>query len=338
MTYRIAQWTVGNVGKAAIEAMRDDPALELVACYARPGEKTGKDVGELAGVGPIGVPVVSRIEEVIAARPDLVLYMPLMWDVDAMVQLLEAGINVISTANFITGYSYGPEEQNRLHEAALRGGVSLFGSGANPGAMNNLALATTQVCRSVKRIFLFESVDASGYASPDTWRSLGFGGPKDAPGLLEQVRMRTLVFADAVEMMARALDAPLDDIAFEGELGVATDDLDLGYMTIPKGAVCGMKILYIGLSGGKRVIEVGTMTRLGKAMAPDWVPQHGYQIEVEGVPSIKTVVHCTDAGTAYSNFYTAMSAINAIPAVIAAKPGLVLASDLPLIVAKGRVG
>ena len=338
MTYRIAQWTVGNIGKAAIEALRDDPNMELVACYARPGDKTGKDAGEVAGVGPIGVPVVSRIEEVIAARPDLVLYMPLMWDVDAMVRLLEAGINVISTANFITGYSYGLDEQKRLHEAALRGGASLYGSGANPGAMNVLALATTQVCRQVKRIHLFESVDASGYNSPDTWRSLGFGGPKDAPGLLEQVRMRTLVFADAVEMMARALDVVLDDIAFEGELGVATEDLDLGYMTIPKGMTCGMKILYVGLSGGKRVIEVGTMTRLGKAMAPDWPPQHGYQIEVEGVPNINTVVHCPDAGTAYSNFYTAMSAVNAIPAVIAAKPGLVIASDLPLTVARGRVG
>jgi hypothetical protein len=338
MTHRIAQWTVGNIGKAAIEAMRDDPGLELVACYARPGDKTGKDAGELAGVGPIGVPVVSTIEEVIAARPDVVLYMPLMWDVDAMARLLEAGINVISTANFITGYSYGPEDQQRLHEAALRGGVSLYGTGANPGAMNVLALAATQVCRQIKRIFLFESVDASGYNSPDTWRSLGFGGPKDAPGLLERVRTRTLVFADAVEMMAKALGTELDDILFEGELGVATEDLDLGYMTIEKGMACGMKILYVGMHKGQRVIEVGTMTRLGKAMAPDWTPQHGYQIEVEGAPSIKTVVHCTDAGTAYSNFYTCMTAINAIPAVVAAKPGLVIASDLPLIVAKGRLG
>jgi hypothetical protein len=33
-----------------------------------------------------------------------------------------------------------------------------------------------------------------------------------------------------------------------------------------------------------------------------------------------------------------MPAINAIPAVMEAKPGLVLAGDLPLIVAAGRVG
>lgn len=335
MTYRIAQWAVGNIGKKAIEALGDDPNLELVACYARPGEKTGKDAGELAGIGPNGVKVVSRIEDVIAAKPDLVLYMPLAWDVDAMVRLLEAGINVISTANFVTGYSYGPKDQKRLHEAAVRGGVSLYGSGSNPGFVNILALLTTQVCRKVTRVSLFESVDGSNYASPDTWYSLGFGGPRDAPGLIEQVRKRTLVFADVVEMIANALKAPLDDIVFEGELGVATEDLDLGYMKIAKGMVCGFKLKFIGISNGKRLIDVGSMTRLGKAMEPDWIPEHGYQIAVEGVPAIKTVVYCT---APEKDFYTAMPAVNAIPAVIAAPPGLVTAADLPLIVAAGRAG
>ena len=339
MTYRIAQWTLGNVGKVAVEVVREDPNLELVACYTRPGEKTGKDVGELCGIGPIGLLTVSSVEEVIAAKPDLVLYMPLLWDVDAMVRLLESGVNVISTANFITGYSYGPGEKERLHQAAVRGGVSLYGTGINPGFADMLAAMATQLCRKVEKVSLLESVDASAYDSPDTWRSLGFGGPKDAPGLMEQVRQRAGVFADAVEMIADALKVKLDDIIFEGELGVATEDLDLGYMTIAKGMACGMKLHYIGVKDGKRVIDVATMTRLGQAMEPDWRPHHGYLIDVEGTPSVRCTFHTkeSDAG-ASSGLHTAMPAINAIPAVMEAKPGLVLAGDLPLIVAAGRVG
>ena len=88
MTYRIAQWALGNIGKMAIAAVREDPAMELVACFTRKGDKTGEDVSELCGGNPIGLAAVSSIEEVIAARPDLVLYMPLMWDLDAMVRLL----------------------------------------------------------------------------------------------------------------------------------------------------------------------------------------------------------------------------------------------------------
>lgn len=338
MAHRIAQWSVGNIGRKAIAAVRDDAGLELVACYNRPGEKTGRDAGELAGIGPIGLPVVSTIEEILTAKPDLVLYMPLMWDVDDMVRLLEAGINVISTANFITGYSYGKDEQQRLHEAALRGGVSLYGSGINPGFANIISLLATQVCRNVEQITMLESVDASGYASPGTWKSLGFGGPKDAPGLMEQVRKRSLVFADAVEMMAKALNAPLDDIVFEGDLGVATEDLDLGYMQIAKGTVCGMKLHFIGISKGKRIIDVGSMARLGQHMEPDWRPLHGYQIDIKGTPGVHCVVEAVDNRTADKDFYTAMPAVNAIRTVIEAKPGLVTAGELPLICAAGRTG
>lgn len=336
MTYRIAQWTFGNVGRITIEEMLKDPEIELVACYTRPGEKTGKDVGELIGIGPIGLPAVSSIEEVIGAHPDLVLYLPLMWDVDAMVQLLEAGINVISTANFLTGYSYGKDAQARLHKAALSGGASLFGTGINPGFAQMLAVLGTHVSRRVDNIKLHESVEASYYNSPDTWRSLGFGGPKDAPGAIERVRQRAGAFADCVEMIARSLAVELDDIVFEGELGVATEDLDFGYMAIAKGMACGMNINFVGMKDGKRLIEVGTMTRLGTAMEPDWKPHQGYHIDISGMPNSHLTFHAS--GDSTGALSTAMPALHAIRAVLAAKPGLVLASDLPLMGAPGRLG
>src|SRR5579862_6657092 len=107
MKYRIAQWGTGLVGAAAARKVIEHPEFELVACFAHGAEKIGRDVGELIGVAPIGVKATNKIEDIIAARPDCVLYTPLLWDVDAMAKLLESGINVISTANFITGRSYG---------------------------------------------------------------------------------------------------------------------------------------------------------------------------------------------------------------------------------------
>ena len=338
MKMRIAQWALGNVGKVAVEEVRKDPAIELVACYTRPGDKTGRDVGELCGGAPIGLAAVSTIEEVLAARPNLVLYMPLMWDVDDMVRLLETGINVISTANFITGLSYGKHEQARLHQAGLKGGASLYGTGINPGFADILALMGTQVCRRVTNVKLLESADATFYDSPETWRSLGFGGPKDAPGALEKVRQRAGVFADAVEMIAAGLKVELDEIVFEGELGVATEDLDLGYMTIAKGMACGMHLNYVGMKDGKRLIEVATMTRLGYAMEPDWKVQHGYQIDITGEPSCQLRFMKTDDSDPAGIIATAMPAVNAIPHVLSAKPGLVMAGDLPIISAAGRIG
>lgn len=333
MTYRIAQWTAGVVGQAAVRAVLNHPAMELVACYTRPGAKTGKDVGELCGLGAIGLKAVSTIEEILSSQPDLVLYMPLVWDVDAMVQLLEAGVNIISTANFITGRSYGDDAKQRLQQAAEKGGVSLYGSGINPGHANALGLVATAVCREVHHLSVLESVDASGYASPETWTSLGFGGPKDAPGLKDVANQRSLVFVDAVEMMAQALRVQLDGIEFDAEFGVATDDLDLGYMKIAKGMVCGVKMNYVGLYRGKPLIDLGLMWRLGKAMSPDWTPEKGYVIEIKGDPDVSCRFHASGEDTNNSGLLTAMPAVHAIPAVIAAQPGLVTAGDIPLVVA-----
>jgi hypothetical protein len=255
-----------------------------------------------------------------------------------MVRLLEAGINVVSTANFITGKSYGEKDMLRLDEAARRGGVSLYGSGINPGLANVLGLVSTAVCRRVDRVSVLESVDATAYASAQTWLDIGFASPPDSPGLYEKARKRMLVFLDSVEMMAAALEVALDEVRFDVEFGTATKDLDLGYMQIAKGTICGLKGVWSGIVNGRAVIELGLCWRLGDAMEPNWPTEEGYVIEIDGVPSVRAryaiqyPANLTDFGIA-----TANPAVNAIRAVVAARPGLVTADQLPLVMASGFV-
>jgi hypothetical protein len=333
MPIRVAQWGTGIVGSAAVRAIAEHPELELVGCFAWSKDKVGRDAGELCGIRALGVPATDSLDALIAARPDCVLYMPLLWDVDAMVRLLESGINVISTANFITGASYGRRDQARLADAAKRGGVSLYGSGINPGFANALGLMATAVCKRVERVSVLESVDSTAYASAETWRALGFGERPDKPGLVDAARERSLVFLDAVEMMAGALALDLDEVRYEVEFGVATRDLDLGYMRIAKGRICGLKGVWSGVAGGRPAIELGLMWRLGDAMEPDWRPVQGYVIEVDGEPGVRCRFHAVYGAGADFGLVTAMPAVHAIPAVVAARPGLVTAADLPLIAA-----
>jgi hypothetical protein len=46
-TYRVVQWTTGNVGKSSVQALAAHPAIELIGCYAWSEDKVGRDVGEL---------------------------------------------------------------------------------------------------------------------------------------------------------------------------------------------------------------------------------------------------------------------------------------------------
>jgi hypothetical protein len=339
MPLRIVQWTTGLVGRSAVQAVLDHPDLELVGCYAWSADKVGQDVGDLCALGrKIGIAATNDLAAILALRPDCVLYMPLEWIVDDMVRLLEAGINVVSTANFITGKSYGEKDMLRLDEAARRGGVSLYGSGINPGLANVLGLVSTAVCRRVDRVSVLESVDATAYASAQTWLDIGFASPPDSPGLYEKARKRMLVFLDSVEMMAAALEVALDEVRFDVEFGTATKDLDLDYMKIAKGTICGLKGVWSGIVNGRAVIELGLCWRLGDAMEPNWPTEEGYVIEVDGVPSVRAryaiqyPANLTDFGIA-----TANPAVNAIRAVVAARPGLVTADQLPLVMASGFV-
>ncbi len=335
MTYRLALWGTGLVGSAAGRKIIELPELELVACHAFSPSKIDQDVGALVGAGPTGIKATGDIEAIIAAKPDCVLYVPLVWSVDDMARLLEAGINVISTANFITGRSFGEAAVAKLDDAAKRGGVSLYGTGINPGLLNIVALATTAACAKVRKIVARESVDATLYASKDTWVSLGFGGPPDAPSLAEKVKQRSLVFIDAVEMMANALKVKIDDIGFLAEFATATGDLDLGWMDINKGTVCGLQMTYSGLVKGKSVIDLQLMWRLGKTMIPDWRAE-GYVIEIDGEPNVHLRFEAQDL-SAGGGATTAMNAVHAIAAVCAARPGIVTAAELPVIVAAGCV-
>ena len=263
--------------------------------------------------------------------------MPLVWDVEAMATLLEAGINVISTANFITGRSYGDDQMQRLHTAAEQGGVSLYGTGISPGLVNAVALTIAGGVRELERISIWEEADVSVYQSEETWNAPGFGRPPDTPGLAEGAKARQLVFQDAVEMMAAALGVELDDVSHRLDLGLATEDVDLGWMQIPTGTVCGQKGVWTGTYHGRALIEIGLTWWLSDKIEAGFASDaHGHVIEVVGTPSFRVVSELqrpTGADLMRSTGETAHAAVNAVRAVVAAKPGLVTAADLPLITA-----
>jgi hypothetical protein len=86
------------------------------------------------------------------------------------------------------------------------------------------------------------------------------------------------------------------------------------------------------------VIELGLVWRLGYAMEPDWPTEEGYLVDIDGDPG----VHCKFAlrypgGNVDFGGPTAFPAVNAIPHVVAAAPGLVTADQMPMILADGLV-
>jgi hypothetical protein len=55
VTYRVIQWSTGNVGRHALRCIERNPDLELVGLWVHSADKAGRDAGELAGLAPNGV-------------------------------------------------------------------------------------------------------------------------------------------------------------------------------------------------------------------------------------------------------------------------------------------
>lgn len=347
MAIRVVQWTTGNVGRQAVQAVVARPDLELVGCYAWSADKTGVDVGELCGIGPIGVTATDDIDALLALQPDVVVYNPMWFDVDEMVRILEAGVNMVVTAAFINGRSYPDGGRERLAAACEKGGSSLFGSGISPGLVELITITLAGASDRIDRIVISESADTTAYDSPATEIPVGFGRPLDDPELPAMTAAATIVFSEAVAEVGDALGVEFDEIVCEAEYARTTKDLDLGSWSIPKDTVAGVTIHWHGKVGGRSVVEARVRWRKGDSIEPDWEIGMGWEIEVHGRPTLMAKIDVLpppdfEATTmeefmVLGHILTAVPVVNAIPAVVAAPPGIVTYTTLPLPLPTGYV-
>ena len=131
---------------------------------------------------PLGVAATNDVDALLALKPDCVVYNPMWIDVDELVRILSAGVNVVTTASFITGHNLG-EGRDRIVEACEKGGSTIFGSGVSPGFAELLAIVSAMVCNRVDKVTVNEAADTTFYDSPDTEKPVGFGQPIDHPEL-----------------------------------------------------------------------------------------------------------------------------------------------------------
>jgi hypothetical protein len=343
---RVVQWTTGNVGQRSVRAVVGHPDFELVGCYAWSPDKVGRDAGELCGIDRVGVAATDDVDALLALRPDCVVYNPMWHDSDEIVRILEAGVNVVSTAAFINGRGLGAD-RDRIAGACERGGSSMFGTGISPGFVELLGIATASVCDRIDKITINEGSDTTLYDSPATELPCGFGRPIDDPELPEMAAKGTAVFGEAVAMVADALGVELDEIVCEAEYAKTTDDVVMESWTIAAGCVAGVAASWQGKVGDRTVVELNVRWKKGQTLDPDWTIEEGHVIQVDGRPTVRVKVEYLPPpdfeATTFAEFMvlgmimTAMPAINAIPYVVAAPPGIVTYADLPLPLPRGLV-
>jgi 2,4-diaminopentanoate dehydrogenase len=145
-------------------------------------------------------------------------------------------------------------------------------------------------------------------------------------------------------MIAEQLGVAVDEIVTSHEMLPAPETFPYQGRTIEKGTIAGMRFEIAAMVDGVNRISVSHVTRARRDLAPDWPRPQGddaYRVVIEGDPRIECEFEFTRAeGNNLAGGFgiTAMRAINAIPAVHAAAPGVVSVFDRPVITGRGRFG
>ena len=339
--YRVAQWATGNIGRRSLRAVIEHPDLELVGVYVYAESKAGQDAGALCGTGPTGVTGTRDIAEIVAAKPDCVLYMADRVDVDTLCRLLESGANVVSTRmEFHRPGSMDPVTRERLEAACRRGGTSLHSTGSSPGFITEaVPIVLTSVQRRLDRLTIDEFADMSSRNSPEMiFRLLGFGR---APGRFDPTmaaRHGAASFGPSLRTLAEALALPLDDVQSGASVAVATTTIEIAAGTIEAGTVAAQRMEVCGMRNGAPLLVFRANWYCATDIDPAWeLRETGWRVQVGGDAPLDVDIRFPvpdEEYAAVSPGYTAHRAVNAVPYVCAAPPGIQTTVDLPQVVAK----
>lgn len=353
---RVAVWSTGTVGRHAVAGIDAHPDLELVGVWTSTPAKHGVDVGELAGLGrQLGIRATTDRDEILALAPDCLLHAAMTDDrlfeaIEDLRSFLDAGINVVSSGPVLLLYPWGtlPDAMiDPLIGAGRAHGATLHVNGIDPGFANDLLpLVVSSLSQRIDHVRVSEIADYSTYYQPVVMRDIyGFGQPLDARSMLWEPGILASAWGPVVRFIAAGLGVTLDEPLIESvERRPAPRDLSTLSVEILEGTMGSVRFQVVGTVDGVPRITLDHVTRCAPDLDPDWpVPASGdgcYRIEISGEPELTLdLTHHGEHGdhNVSGMIITAQRLVNAIPAVVAAEPGLVTPLDLPLITGRGLV-
>ena len=341
-TYRVIQWATGGVGRAAVEAIVSHPELELAGAWVHDANKLGRDVGELCGLGPLGVEATGDVDALLSLGADCVVYSPVMADRALVARMLESGLNVVTPL----GWFYpGARDVADLEAACKSGGVTLHGTGIHPGGITErFPLMVSALSRAVTHVRAEEFSDIRSYGAPViVGEIMLFGKTPEEAAQSPMLAMLGGGFLQSIDMLADVLGFALDpERRTTHEVSVATQPIDSPIGPIAPGRVAAQRFTWQGLVRGEPVITVRTHWFMGEEnLEPAWNFGPGgerFEIEVSGDPSSLVTFHgwhpeSIAAGLARNPgiVATATHCVSAVPYVCRAEPGIRSYLDLPLV-------
>ncbi len=330
-TIRVLVLGTGQMGSGIARLVLRKQGLALVGAYARRAERSGLDLGQAIGLGrdldiPIGVDLHRVIQQ---GRPHVAIQATCSRLEDAAEEvstLVRHGVHVISIAEEMAyPVCRSPAIAEEMRRLAVSHGVAVVGTGINPGFVLDLLVITlTGVCADIQAIHATRVNDLSAYG-PSVLSSQGVGLTPEAfrQGVQDGTVVGHMGFLESLHMIARALGWELERIDERREPILARVRRETPFVKVEPGHTAGCLHTAVAYHAGRPVITL---------VHPQQVQPHlegvetGDSIEITGTPDVRLAGSPEIPG----GLGTMALAVNTIPRVLAAPPGLHSMADLPV--------
>lgn len=314
---------LGYIGQQIVRAALASPEVTLLGAVDNSPGFLGKTLAALIpGAGPIKV-VGDLASALGRTKGAVVLHATGSRLPQVMEQLLEAcaaGVSVVSTCEELA-FPYLKHEAlaAKLDRAAQRAGVSVLGTGVNPGfVLDRLPALFGQVCGPVRHARVERVVDARTRREA-LQRKIGAGlSEEEFLRLVDEEQLGHVGLLESAALCALGLGMDCDDFEEEIVPVFAEEDIPGGSFTVRKGQVAGISQTAIATEDGQERVRL----ELTLAMGAD---DPGDRIVLDADPKVEVQIKGGVAG----DQATANLVVNAAPRLTAAEPGLLTVLELP---------
>jgi 4-hydroxy-tetrahydrodipicolinate reductase len=326
MPIRVMLVGLGPIGAAVGRQLTTRPGFQIVGAVDIDPAKAGRDAGEVLELGKrLRVTVLDNIGKAIKAkRPDVAVLCTgsRLRDVQPQFEdVLKRRVAIVTTTEEAAYPLAGARRlAGRLDAAARRAKVAVLGTGVNPGfVMDALPIALTAVCERVDRIEVHRVQDARARRLPFQ-QKIGAGlTTEQFKRGVERGTLRHVGFPESIQMIAHAVGWRLDRTTDDIQPKLATEPVESELLAVDPGYVCGIVQHGVGYVKGEPRIQLHLEAYLGAPGSYD-------SVLIEGSPRIYSKID----GGVHGDIATASMVVNAIPAVLAAAPGLRTMRDVRL--------
>ncbi|HZH94048.1 MAG TPA: 2,4-diaminopentanoate dehydrogenase [Tissierellaceae bacterium] len=328
---KVIIWGLGAMGSGMADMLLKKKGVEIVGAVGR-GNKLGKSMYDFIKTERGDRPdvIIGTPEEVITeGAADVVLTATDSYTKTAFERLkfiLEKKINVVSSAEEMAyPQAQSPEEAKMLDEIAKANGVSILGTGINPGLiMDLLVVVMTGCCETVDSVTA-RRVNSLSPFGPAVMEEQGIGITKEE--FEEGVRTGHLAghvgFPESIHMIADAIGWKVDKVEQSMEPIMTDVDRKSPYGFAKAGNVAGCAMKGFGYVDGEMKIEMDHPQQIEPEMVG---VQTGDYVIIKGNPNINLV----NSPEVPGGIGTIAMCVNMIPHIINARPGLKTMIDLPV--------